>query len=83
MVPSSAARPKPTIPQTELRGYTISVQRRNRVNRWNEMVKLEIWTDEPDLKALSWGLMDNFRLIINNRGESTNDEESVDDNPTE
>ena len=62
MIPSSASRPKAQPPP--IRPFTISVQIRNRNNRWTEMVRLQIWTDEPDLNPLSFGLKENYRIIV-------------------
>lgn len=72
MIPSSAAKLKPSAPP--LVPHTVSVQRKNRANRWIEMARFEIWTDETDMKGpLNCGLQDNYRIIIRERTDNSVD----------
>lgn len=65
MVPSSRASPKPQAPPQKR--YTISVQRKERSGRWNQVATWTVVTDEEDMAGpLMMGLKPNYRILINN-----------------
>lgn len=63
MVPSSKASPKPVkLPQ---KLYTITVQRKERSGRWNQVASWIVSTDEDDMAGpLAIGLKDNYRIVV-------------------
>jgi hypothetical protein len=64
MVPSSKASPKP--PKPKPARYTITVQRRERSGRWNQVATWAVTTDEEDMNGpLSMGLKPNYRILVN------------------
>lgn len=64
LVPSSRASPRPALPV--LRSYTISVQRKERSGRWNQVASWTVRTDEEDMSGpLSMGLKPNYRILVN------------------
>jgi hypothetical protein len=64
LIPSSKASPKPSDPPA--RHYTISVQRKERSGRWNQVATWSVSTDEPDMAGpLQMGLKPNYRILVN------------------
>lgn len=63
MVPSSRANPRPAAPPQKR--YTISVQRKERSGRWNQVATWTVVTDEEDMAGpLMMGLKSNYRILV-------------------
>jgi hypothetical protein len=64
MIPSSRAnQTKPST--TEIKGFTITVQRKTRSGRWAEVASWDVATNELDMQGpLAMGLKDNYRIIV-------------------
>jgi hypothetical protein len=66
LVPSSKAAPKTLPPKPVKRQYTITVRRRDRSGRWNQVATWVVITDEEDMAGpLAMGLKPNYQVIIN------------------
>lgn len=64
LVPSSKATPKTPSPAS-WRHYTITVQRRERSGRWNQVATWTVHTDEEDMHGpLQMGLRENYRILV-------------------
>jgi hypothetical protein len=75
MVPSSRANPAKTPVEYEIRGYTITVQRKTRSGRWGEIATFFVASDEPDMQGpLAMGLKDNYRIMV----QETADDQQAD-----
>jgi hypothetical protein len=65
MIPSSKASPR-TQDRPQERHYTISVQRKERSGRWNQVATWVVVTTEEDMAGpLQMGLKPNYRILVN------------------
>lgn len=70
LIPSSASKqPKP---QPVVRLYSISIQVRDRTNRWKEFYRWEVLTDELNMGSmLNFGLRDIHRVVVSEISDDT------------
>lgn len=65
LVPSSKATPLPTPTPRPLKFYTITVRRKDRSGRWNQVASWAVRTDEEDMRGpLAMGLKDNYQILV-------------------
>jgi hypothetical protein len=66
LVPSSRASPPKTAPPKPVKKhYTITVRRKDRSGRWNQVATWAVITDEEDMAGpLAMGLKSNYQIII-------------------